>query len=154
RLADEEVVRLEEERALPRSASSLVRAIVDTWQPPKNERELGEHDRLLARRLRELRQSMATTDPGVAPAVVRARELDDALDALEHLASPGLTQTTQELVLVRDALEVAGSRPPAKARSDWTAVARGVRAHLGLAADPEDLARRLAALAGELRARA
>lgn len=154
RLADEEVVRLEEERALPRSASSLVRAIVDTWQPPKNEQELGELDRLLARRLRELRQAMATTDPGVDLDVVRARELDDALDALEHLASPGLTQTTQELVLVRDALEVAGSRPPAKARSDWTAVARGVRAHLGLAAGPEDLSRRLAALAGELRARA
>lgn len=154
RLVDEEVVRLEEERALPRSASSLVRAIVDTWQPPKDERELGDHDRLLARRLREVRETLKTTDPDVALDVVRARELDDALDALERLTSPGFPQTTKELVLVRDALEAAGSRPPAEARSDWTVVARGARAHLGIFSDAEALSRRLATLAGELRPRA
>jgi len=154
RLVDAEVVRLEEERALPRSASSLVRAIVDTWQPPKSERERGDHDRLLARRLRELRETLAATDPGVALDVVRARELDDALDALERLAAPGFTQTTQELVRLRDALEAADSRPPAEARSDFRAVARSARAHLGVSSDADELSRRLAALAVELRARA
>ncbi|HVJ90163.1 MAG TPA: hypothetical protein VM580_10195, partial [Labilithrix sp.] len=35
RLVEEELVRLEEERALPRSASALVRAVVDTWTAPQ-----------------------------------------------------------------------------------------------------------------------
>ena len=45
RLVDEELVRLEEERALPRSASSLVRAVVETWQTPRTPREAADEDR-------------------------------------------------------------------------------------------------------------
>ena len=86
---------------------------------------------------------------------MRARELDDALDALEHLAStPGFTKATQELVHLRDALEAAGSKPPAKAQSEWPVIARRARAHLGTTDAPEVLARELAAAAADLRARA
>ncbi len=156
RLVDEELIRLEEERALPRSASALVRAIVDTWQAPTTPREAADADRWLARRLAELREAMESpADPGRALDVVRARELDDALDALEHLAStPGFRTATQELVRVRDVLEAAGSKPAAKAQSEWGIVARRARAHLGMTEPAEVLERELATTEADLRARA
>jgi hypothetical protein len=161
RLLDAEVARLEEERRLPRSASALVRAIVETWQAPKDEREAADDDRWLARRLSELRESINNTTsakvvtPSISLDVVRARELDDALDALEHLTpAPMYTKATQELVRTREALEAAGSRPAAKApESDWSQVEPRVRAHLG-ALPPDDLAKNLATLEADLRTRA
>lgn len=134
RLVEGEVVRLEEERALPRSSSALVRAIVETWQAPESDAETAEDDRWLARRLSEIRESLAE---GLD--VVRARELDDALDALEHLAT-GLTRATQELVRLREALEETAARA-GKAPADWDAVTRRARAHLGLAPDEARLER-------------
>jgi len=156
RLVDEEQARLEEERVLPRSASALVRAIVDTWQVPKTPREAADEDRWLARRLRELHEAMSSpSDPAGTLDVVRARELDDALDALEHLASaPGFTSATQELVRVRDALEAAGSKPPAKAQSEWPVLSRRARVHLGTTDGAEVLQRELASAAADLRTRA
>lgn len=156
RVVEEEEVRLEEERALPRSASSLVRAIVETWQAPKSPREAADADRWLARRLASVREAMAgSNDPTTALDVVRARELDDALDALERLVSaPGFTSAMQELVRVRDALEAAGAKPAAKAHSEWTVIARRARAHLGITESPDDLARALAAAEADLRAQA
>src|SRR5262249_39484109 len=97
-LVDAECVRLDEERMLPRSASALVRALVATWHPPKDEREAADGDRWLSRRLAELRETMAARDSSRGLDPVRARELDDALDALEHLAStPGFAASTREL---------------------------------------------------------
>lgn len=151
RLVDEEVLRLEEERALPRSASSLVRALVDTWPAPSSIEQVGERDRWVARRLGELRESMtkATLDP------VRARELDDALDSLEHLVgSPGFQRSTAELVRVREALETQGTRPPEGARSEWPDVARRLRAHAGMTAAPEALERAFDAVEKVLKKRA
>lgn len=155
RLIDAEIARLDEERHLPRSASLLVRAIVETWQPPKDEREAADDDRWLARRLSELRESMnSQKDPSAALDVVRARELDDQLDSLEHLTpTPMYSKTTQELVRTREALEAAGSRPAAKAESDWSQVEPRVRAHLG-PLPPDELATNLAVIAAELRAKA
>ena len=97
----------------------------------------------------------ATEDPARALDVVRARELDDALDALEHLASaPGFTTATQELLRVREVLEAVGSKPAAKASSEWSVIARRARTHLGLTEPPEALARDLMALESVLRTRA
>jgi hypothetical protein len=153
RLVDEELARLDEERALPRSASSLVRAIVDSWQAPKSEREAADVDRWLARRLAELHEVMlATVDPATALDVVRARELDDALDALEHLVS-GYRSAMQELVRVREALEAASSKPATKARSEWSVIGRRARAHLGTTESPQILAQELAITEADLRAR-
>lgn len=151
RLVDEEILRLEEERALPRSASSLVRALVDTWPPPANIEEVGERNRWVARRLAEVRESMAkaTLD------TVRARELDDALDALEHLIdAPGFQKSLAELVRVRDALETQGSRPPQGAQSEWADVARRLKLHVGLTATPEAIERALDAAEKDLKKRA
>ena len=45
RVVDEELVRLEEERALPQSASALVRGVVETWRRPQTPQQAGERDR-------------------------------------------------------------------------------------------------------------
>lgn len=151
RLVEEEVLRLEEERALPRSASALVRAIVDTWPAPANVEQIGERDRWIARRLSELRESLAkeTLD------AVRARELDDALDALEHLVdAPGFQKSTAELVRVREALEAQGTSPPEGAHSEWLDVARRLRAHVGIVTPPEELERAFDAAEKDLKKRA
>ena len=148
RLVDAELVRLDEERALPRSSSALVRAIVDTWQTPRSIEEAGDEDRWLARRLGEIRGSLGATPP---LDVTRARELDDALDALERLAT-GFTKATQELVRIREALEALGARPPARPAADWELVSRRARAHLGISL--EGLGGELIALEADTRARA
>lgn len=157
RLVDEEVVRLEEERALPRSASSLVRAVVETWQAPASQQHAAERDRWLSRRLHEVSASISG---GAAPGtgaldVVRARELDDALDALEHDAeSGGLVRATAELVKLRELLEGLATRPAVAASSDWTSVGRRLQVHLGLALAPDVLERRLDAAERALRSAA
>jgi len=159
RLVDEEIARLEEERALPRSASSLIRAVVETWQAPASQQHAAERDRWLARRLREVSASVSG-GPGAGTSaspldVVRARELDDALDALEHAAeSAGLTRSTAELVKLRELLEGLATRPAAVATSDWSSVARRLQTHLGFALAPDALERRLDAAERTLRAAA
>ncbi|MBX3258304.1 MAG: hypothetical protein KF782_01185 [Labilithrix sp.] len=155
RLVDEEAARLEEERALPRSASSLVRAIVQTWRVPRSAAEAADTDRWLARRLAGVYDAMtASVDPATSLDVVRARELDDALDALERIAAnPAFIRAMQELVRVREALESAASKPAAKAESEWGVIAARARAHLGTTESPDELARELAAAEADLRAR-
>lgn len=155
RLVEEEIARLDEERSLPLSASSLVRAIVDTWQPPTSELEAADRDRWLARRIAGIRETMTAPIEPASLDVVRARELDDALDALERIASsPGFTKSTRELVLVRAALEDAASKPAAKARSDWTVISVRAKTHLGVSEPPEELARQLESLEADLRTKA
>jgi hypothetical protein len=162
RLVDEETVRLEEERALPRSASALVRALVETWSPPATPQLAAERDRWLARRLAEVRLSIRTEGAGAGAGggggtldVVRARELDDALDGLEHLMeASALAHSTAELVKLREVLEALATRPAAGAASAWNDVALRVRTHLGFSLAPEVLGTRLGALEKQLRAAA
>jgi hypothetical protein len=156
RLVAEEAIRLEEERTLPRSASALVRAMVETWQVPASQQHAAERDRWLSRRLRELSASVSGTSATGAPLdVVRARELDDALDALEHAAeSSGLTHSTAELVKLRELLEGLATRPAAGLTSEWSAVARRLETHLGYALAPDGLERRLDVAERTLRAAA
>ena len=149
RVVDSEIARLDDERQLPRSASALVRAVVEGWQTPRDEREAGEADRWLAKRLGLVRASMKSARLDV----VRARDLDDALDALEGRARR-LIATTQEIVQLRDALEEAGAAPAAGAASTWTLVGPRLRAELGPTATAESLARELAETEKVLRARA
>lgn len=141
RLVDEETVRLDEERQLPRSASALLRGIIDTWNAPKSSEDAAERDRWLERRLEEVRASVKEGRLDV----VRARELDDALDALEHeIDQPGMGKSIAKLVELRDAIEAnhaanaAGSEPV-----DWARTARRLQAHLGFSG-PEASAERLA----------
>lgn len=157
RLVEAELTRLDEERALPRSASALVRAIVETWRAPITAQLAAERDRWLARRLDEVVAAVSATGerPRTASApldVGRARELDDTLDALERLfEASGLGLATARLVQLREALETQGARPAGSAVSDWNAVARGLRAHLGLVLAPEALDAKLAAADQTLR---
>ncbi len=157
RLVEAELTRLDEERALPRSASALVRTIVETWRAPITAQLAAERDRWLARRLDGVVAAVnATGDRAKAASapldVVRARELDDALDGLERvLEASGLALATARLVQLREALETQGARPAAGAVSDWSAVSRGLRAHLGLVLTPEALDAKLGAMELALR---
>ena len=146
RLADEELVRLAEDRALPRSASSLVRGVIATWQTPRTREESAERDRWLARRLEEVLKALsAGLDVG------RARELDDTLDALEHLMdASALAKSTAALVRLRDALEQLGNQPRAAAASDWEWASRSLKAHLGLTLSADEWDEKLAALEQQL----
>lgn len=63
-LVDEEAFRLDEERRLPRSASALVRAVVETWRAPESAVSAEQRDRAVARRLREIRESVAAGATG------------------------------------------------------------------------------------------
>ena len=151
-VVDAELTRLDEEKRLPRSASALVRALVADMHPPANEGEAAALDRWLVRRLAMVRESIAATATASDLDVVRARELDDALDALEPvMPAASYPAATKELVRLREAVEAAGSRPEAKARSDWELVSRRVRAYLGEPASAEELARELDAVERELR---
>lgn len=152
RLIDEETVRLDEERALPRSASALVRGVVETWTAPASKEQTAERDRWLTRRLEELRASVAATPQKLD--VIRARELDDALDALEHeIDAPGFRDSTAKLVQLREALEAQNGQRP-RAAHDWSQTAARVQAHLGLATTPEAMDAALDAAEKSLRARA
>jgi len=149
RLVAEEQARLRDERALPRSGSDLVRAVTDTWTTPPDEVRLGERDRWLARRLGELAASITRAPAGEGLDATRARELDDALDPLEHAAT-GLPRSTAEIVKLREVLEArvtasgggaaasggAAGRGPAGAvpasGGGTAALAQAVRAHLGV----------------------
>lgn len=153
RVVDEETARLEEERRLPRSASALLRAVIDTWSPPSAPDRAAEKDRWLSRRLAEITKSIE--ERPLLLDVGRARELDDALDALEHfIDQPGFARATAELVKLREKLEAQGARPPAAAVSDWDAVSKGVRAHLGMSGQPELLDGWLAEVQKQVKPRA
>lgn len=150
RLVEEEAARLEEERDLPRSASILVRGVVETWTPPASPQAMAERDQWLARRLADVRRSIE--EPSARPLdVSRARELDDALDALERLSSAAvLPASTAELVKLRNTLE---ERPPAKVSTPAAGLlAKSVQVHLGITLDALD--QRLGAAQAKLHQRA
>jgi hypothetical protein len=151
RLVDEELVRLDEERRLPRSASSLVRAVVETWTPPTKPDQAAARDRWLARRLVEVRTAVDADGLDIA----RARELDDALDALEHdIDAPGFSASTGELVKLRDSLEGRKGKTPTASAADWTALATSLGAHLGVHGGPEAIEKALAVAEARLTPRA
>ncbi len=142
-LVDEEAFRLDEEKALPRSASALVRALVETWRNPDSAAVAEERDRAVARRLREIRESVAGGSSSLD--VSRARDLDDALDALEHLVdNPMFRASTAELVRVRQTLEERGGGGEAKPVSTWEDLAPRLTAHLGGKNSADSLAKALA----------
>ncbi len=151
RLVEAEALRLEAERSLPRSASALLRGLVATWRTPSGPIDAEQRDRNVARRLREIREAL-----GLAPLdVQRARDLDDALDALEHhVDGPDFRASTAEVARLRETLETARpERAPTEAGiGSWTEVAPHLRAHLGVTESPDEIDRRLAA--AEVRARA
>lgn len=156
RLVEQEVARLEEERQLPRSGSTLVRAIVETWQPPRSPEEAAVADRWLGRRLAELGDSVTSSrNTRTSLDVVRARELDDALDSLEHIgAAAGFGATTAELERLRRTLEEVASAPSTKPAASFDALAPRLRVHLGTPLAADELARRFASAEADLRQKA
>ncbi len=134
RLVDEEKARVTEEKALPRSASELVRGIVACWAAPESPQAAKERDRWLTGRLDDVR---ATLKDG-ALTKFEGNELDDSLDTLEHLAA-GYTSSAAAIARLRVALDQV--KPAADPTHDGDAVQRAVQVHLGLTADAAMFAR-------------
>ncbi len=139
RLVAEERARLDEERALPRGASALVRGVIDTWGAPESRHAAETRDARIARRLDELRASLATDDASR----VTLEELDDALDPLERIATPGdYPKTAQAIARLRVALGDATSRAQEDDAS-WPRLRAALQAHLGVALTPVEIHARL-----------
>ncbi|WP_394844391.1 hypothetical protein LZC95_45980 [Pendulispora brunnea] len=128
RLIDEEKARVAEEKALPRSASELVRGMVACWVPPANQEAGKARDKWLARRLTDVQASLKDG----ALTKFEANELDDSLDALERLTT-GYGESSVAMARLRVALDQV--RPASDPTNDGESVRRGVRTHLGLATD-------------------
>ncbi|WP_394833911.1 hypothetical protein LVJ94_46145 [Pendulispora rubella] len=134
RLIDEEKARVAEEKALPRSASELVRGVVACWVPPSSQEAGKERDKWLARRLTDV---LASLRDG-ALTKFEANELDDSLDALERLTA-GYGESSVAMARLRVALDQV--KPASDPTHDGESVRRGVRTHLGLATDAAMFAR-------------
>ncbi len=128
RLVEEERARVNEERDLPRSASELVRGALVTWAAPEGEVSLRARDAWLAKRMDEVRATLR--DGGLATSELQ--ELDDALDALERLAT-GYSEASAALARLRLRLDEV---PPAKSVDGrWEELRARAKTHLGLDVD-------------------
>lgn len=147
RLVEAELGRVEEERNLPYSASTLVDALVKTWVRPERVDDLARKDAWLARRLAQIEASVReSTLPEP-----RRTELDDALDGVEAIVrSAPYIASAAALSRLRDAL---GESHPRGAGASWSEIRVGAQRHLGVALpEPEALDARFARLEAELRA--
>jgi hypothetical protein len=101
RLLDEELARVQEERALPESASTLVDAMTSTLPDGG---DMAKRDKWMARRLDAITEAYRAHPLRE----VQRAELDDALDPLEKKTA-GYPDTIVALSRLRDALEAVRS---------------------------------------------
>ena len=140
RLLDEEDARLVEERALPRSAATLVRDAAQTWTAPTSAADLEQRDAWFAGRIDRIKASL---EPKKLPSDDIA-ELEDALDPLERVAFGDGTPYVKSHAAFTDLRIALGSLTPGPrpdAESSRAALAAGLRAHLGVTLSLETLAR-------------
>lgn len=140
RLVDEEEGRLAEERKLPQSAATLVRAVASTWTPPRTAAELEKRDAWFATRIQSVRASLG-------PKSLRAADiadLEDALDPLERVAFSEGTPYAKSHAAFTDLRIMLGSLaagPGPDAATARAALVQGIHTHLGTPLSPETLAR-------------
>jgi len=146
RFVASEKLRLASERALPRSASTLLGAIATTWRPPSDPKEIAPRDEWLAARIEEVSQSLA---PKALTALER-EELEDALDPLERVVGDSLPKSRAALVELR--LAVQRLDPAAKGADRWTEISARLAADTGSRLSPETLLALLTADATALKA--
>ncbi len=146
RLVEEEELRVVEERASPESGSERVRAIMATWGHVSAGREVEERERLVRRGLSDVTGAVAAGKLSRP----RSLELEDALDALEHVAVPtGYPEATKVITFLRVELGKAhtptlGSAPPA------IPLERRLGTYLGTKEDTASLKGRLEAVLARL----
>jgi hypothetical protein len=150
RMIAEERGRVDEERLLPRSASELVRGIVETWSDPASMAEHKELDGWLAARLDDILSSVA---PAGSLDATEITELEDALDPLERFAEPsGYPDTQGALARLRVALGSTHAKAPAGL--GWEALHTRLALHLGIGEPESVLRERIARTEAKLRAEA
>jgi hypothetical protein len=151
RLLREEKARVADEKTLPRAASELVRGVLLTWTVPEAQAARDGRDAWLGRRLDDLTASLKD---GTLTQVEKD-ELDDTLDALEHLAA-GYERANGSLAKLRLAIDKV--RPaPAPDASRWKMIRAHLSLHLGFEVEAKALAHALeealATLKGEIKRR-
>jgi hypothetical protein len=137
-----EKLRLAGERALPRSASTLLAATAATWRPLEV-KDVSDRDDWLSKRLGDVTASLA---PQSLTALER-EELEDAIDPLERIVGDALPKSRAALVDLRIAVQRLD--PAAKNADRWAEVAARLAADTGSKLSPETL---LAFLGAEAKA--
>lgn len=132
RLVGSERLRLDEEKSLPAGASALLHGLAETWSTPESKEALGERDARLAKRLDEVRSSVA----GAAQreSRIELEELDEAVDPLEREMQPTeYPQAAKSVVGLRMAIDTAGAaaRPQGDAAS-WGRLLAGLQTYVGV----------------------
>ncbi len=137
RLLREEKARLDDEKTLPRAASELVRGVLATWTVPAAQEARDSRDAWLSRRLDDIAASL---EEGPLTRLEK-EELDDTLDALEHLAA-GFEKANASLAKLRLAIDKVHAAPAADA-SHWRTVRAAASLHVGFEVEPKALQRML-----------
>jgi len=146
RMVAAERARVDEERRLPSSASSLVRGVVTTWAAPSSMTQLKERDAWLAARLDEVSASMSTAKIRA----VEVTELEDALDPLERLAEPSGFPRAQG-ALVRLRVTLGAAHAGSGSGTGWPALHDRLAVHLGVTEPEAGLRAELARTEARLR---
>jgi hypothetical protein len=137
RVVEEEAARTAEETKLGDASGDLVRAIVAVWAPPATPEDVRDRDGWVSRHLLEVRASLREGRTLTGP-----MDLDAALYPLERLLAPlEYPRGSAAIAQVRVALDADMRAVPPIALADR--VARGVKAHLGVAVEPLTLRPRL-----------
>lgn len=133
RLLREEKARVADEKTLPRAASELVRGVLATWTVPAAQEARDSRDAWLARRLDDI----ATSLEDGRLTQLEKDELDDTLDALEHLAA-GFEKANGSLAKLRLEIDNVHAAPAADA-SHWRTVRAAASLHMGFEVEPKAL---------------
>ncbi len=146
RLVEEEELRVAEERASPESGSERVRAIMATWGSVSAGREVEERERLVRRGLTDVTGAVAAGKLSRP----RSLELEDALDALEHVAVPtGYPEATKVITFLR--VELGKAHTPTLGSSPSTIpLERRLGTYLGTREDTASLKGRLEVVLAQL----
>jgi hypothetical protein len=124
RLVAEETLRLANERAVPRSASTLLGGLAATWRTPAK-KDVSFKDDWLSRRLGEMEAALGPQ----SLTLLERNELDDALDPIERVMADGLPKSRQALVRLR--LAVEGVETATRGADRWHAVGEQLQADTG-----------------------
>jgi hypothetical protein len=149
RFVASERLRVDMEESLPGGASDLVRAVIDTWDAPRNSAAMRIRDQWLAERLDRIHESLAKKKLGRHELV----ELDDALDPLERTLESG-NYPASLATLTRLRIDLAAFDGGAAETRAWDEVGRALDVHLGVRAEEPSLRRMLEQAERALRAEA
>jgi hypothetical protein len=132
RLIGSERLRLDQEKSLPSGASALLHGLAETWSVPESKEALEERDVRLAKRLDEVRASVA--GPSQAESRIELEELDEAVDPLEREMQPAeYPKASKSVVGLRMAIDTAGASARTQVDpASWGRLLAGLQTYVGV----------------------